>query len=185
MSGVLSAPYRTFRGVPRVLAWGDREAASHRSQYSGPGAWRLCWRLRFAGAVAVVLCGLANGGRTSPTPYALAPGASTYQLHSLLAKDDADGDVTGSISRPGEAGGRTADAAPAAETDLAYARAAASDALARSGKDASVPWQNPNTGAGGNITPLASSYFEGGAPCRDFLASYAHGGTEDWLQGAA
>jgi len=128
--------------------------------------------LRFAGAVAVVLCGLATGG-------------CTYQLHSLLAKDDADGDVTGSISRPGEAGGRTADAAPAAETDLAYARAAASDALARSGKDASVPWQNPNTGAGGNITPLASSYTEGGASCRDFLASYAHGGTEDWLQGAA
>jgi surface antigen len=129
--------------------------------------------LRFAGAVAVLFCGLATGG-------------CTYQLHSLLAKDDADGDVTGSISRHGDAAGRIADAAPPAESDLAYARAAASDALARNGKDASVPWQNPDTGAGGNITPLATSYSEGGgAPCRDFLASYAHGGTEDWLQGAA
>src|SRR5580704_16695168 len=70
-----------------VLAWGDREA-SRRPQYSEAGAWRLCRRLRFAGAVAVVFCGLAIGG-------------CTYQLHSLLSKDD--GDQTGSISRPGEA----------------------------------------------------------------------------------
>jgi surface antigen len=153
-----------------VLAWGDRQA-SRRSQYSGAGALRLCWRLRFA----VVLCGLASGGT----------GGCTYQLNSLLAKDDADGDQTGSISRPGDAAGRIADAAPSAEADLVYARAAASEVLARSGKDASVPWQNPNTGAGGNITPLATAYSEGGVPCRDFLASYAHGGTEDWLQGAA
>ena len=53
------------------------------------------------------------------------------------------------------------------------------------GKDASVPWQNPNTGAGGNITPLASAYIEGGQSCRDFLASYVHGGSQDWLRGAA
>ena len=157
-------------GYP-VLAWGDREA-SRRPQYSEAGAWRLCRRLRFAGAIAVVLGGLATGG-------------CTYQLHSLLSKDDGDGDQTGSISRPGEAAGRMADAAPPSETDLAYARAAAADVLARSGKDASVPWQNPNTGAGGNITPLATSYNEGGVACRDFLASYAHGGSEDWLQGAA
>jgi surface antigen len=111
--------------------------------------------LRFAGAV--VLCGLATGG-------------CTYQLNSLLAKDDADGDQTASVSRPGDAAGRTADAAPSSESDLAYARAAASDVLAR---------------RGGNITPLATSYSEGGVPCRDFLASYAHGGLEDWLQGAA
>ena len=38
---------------------------------------------------------------------------------------------------------------------------------------------------GGNITPLATAYSEGGVPCRDFLASYAHGGAEAWLQGEA
>ncbi len=48
-----------------------------------------------------------------------------------------------------------------------------------------MPWQNPQTGAGGNITPLATSYSEGGLSCRDFLASYVHGGSQDWLQGAA
>src|ERR1700684_3806907 len=76
----------------QVLAWGDREA-SRRPQYSEAEALRLCRRLRFA--VAVVLCGLATGG-------------CTYQLHSLLSKDD--GDQTGSISPPGEAAGRGADA---------------------------------------------------------------------------
>ena len=58
-------------------------------------------------------------------------------------------------------------------------------ALARAGKDSSFPWENPDTGAGGNITPLATSYTEGGLSCRDFLASYVHGGSQDWLQGAA
>jgi surface antigen len=62
--------------------------------------------------------------------------------------------------------------------------------LARGSKDASVkdesvPWENPQTGAGGNITPLATAYSEGGLPCRDFFASYMHGGSHDWLQGAA
>jgi surface antigen len=115
----------------------------------------------------------------------LATGGCAYQLQSLTSKDDPDLDQTGAISRPAGGPARTADAAPPSEVDLAYARAAAADALAHSGKDASVPWQNPNTGAGGNITPLASSYSEGGQPCRDFLASYAHGAAQDWLRGAA
>jgi hypothetical protein len=119
-----------------------------------------------------VLCGLAAGG-------------CSYQLQSLLSKDDADGDQTGSISRPGDQTRHLADASPPSEIDLAYARAAASDVLAHGNRDSSVPWQNPNNGASGNITPLASSYTEGGNPCRDFLASYRHGGSEDWLQGAA
>ena len=134
---------------------------------------RLRWRLRALGALIAVLGGLTTGG-------------CAYQLQSLTAKDDPDVEQTGSITRPG--GGevlRTADAAPASEVDLAYARAAAAEVLAHSGKDSSVPWTNPNTGAGGNITPLARSYSEGGQPCRDFLASYAHGASQDWLQGAA
>jgi surface antigen len=115
----------------------------------------------------------------------LAAGGCSYQLQSLLSKDDPDVDQTGSIGRPGDEASHTADAAPPSEVDLAYARAAAADVLAHSGKDMSVPWQNPNTGAGGNITPLASSYNEGGQPCRDFLVSYVHGASQDWLQGAA
>jgi len=119
-----------------------------------------------------LLCGLAAGG-------------CSFQLHSLLSKDEADVDQTGSIGHSGEHARRTSAAEAPSEIDLAYARAAASDVLAHSGKGSSVPWQNPNTGAGGNITPLATSYTEGGLSCRDFLASYSHGESQDWLQGAA
>jgi hypothetical protein len=122
-----------------------------------------------------MLCGLAAGG-------------CSYQLHSLLSKDDPDVDQTGSITRPGnqaDQADHVAGAALPSEADLVYARVVASDVMAHDGKDSSVPWQNPNTGVGGNITPLATSYTDGGQPCRDFLASYVRGAAEDWLQGAA
>jgi surface antigen len=102
----------------------------------------------------------------------------------MFSKDDSD-IPTGSIGHAGGPSVRDVDGSPPAEVDLAYARAAASDVLARGGKDSSVPWRNPQTGAGGNITPLATGYSEGGQPCRDFLASYVHSGSQDWLQGAA
>jgi surface antigen len=57
--------------------------------------------------------------------------------------------------------------------------------LARGGKDTSMSWENPDTGARGTITPLASAYTQDGSTCRDFLASYVTRGTESWLQGAA
>jgi surface antigen len=114
---------------------------------------------------------------------ALAVSGCSYRLSSLSSKDG-DPPTTGSIAAP--VGPAVAvRVSPRAEVDLAYARAAASDALARGGKDSSVPWQNPETGAGGNITPLATPYIQGGRHCRDFLASYVHGGSQDWLQGAA
>jgi surface antigen len=131
---------------------------------------------------------------------AFAVSGCSYRLASLGSSDDGDPPTTGSIAAPAAGFGATglaakepgakgasvtASASPRSDADLAYARAAASDALARGGKDSSVPWQNPETGAGGNITPLATSYSEGGRPCRDFLASYVHGGSQDWLQGAA
>ncbi len=116
---------------------------------------------------------------------ALAVSGCSYRLSSLGSKDDGDPPTTGSITAPAAPAVAVSAVSPRAEVDLAYARAAASDALARGSKDASVPWENPQTGAGGNITPLATSYTEGGLPCRDFLASYIHGGSQDWLQGAA
>jgi hypothetical protein len=116
----------------------------------------------------------------------LAAGGCSYQLHSLLSKeDDAEVPQTASITRSEEQAPHAVEVRRRSEVDLAFARRAASDALAHTGKDASVPWHNPDTGAGGNITPLATSYDEGGLPCRDFLASYAHDGSQDWLQGAA
>ena len=131
---------------------------------------RLCRRLRLAAAIAAVAS-------------ALAVADCSYRLASLVSNDDTDSQPTGSIVQLTERSARD-DSGPA-EVDLAFARAAASDALARGTKDASVPWQNPQTGAGGNITPLATLYQEDGQPCRDFLASYVHGSAQDWLQGAA
>jgi surface antigen len=116
---------------------------------------------------------------------AFAVSGCSYRLASLGSNDDGDPPTTGSIAVPAGRAVEVKHASPRAEVDLAYARAAASDALARDAKDASVPWQNPDTGAGGNITPLATSYSEGGLSCRDFLASYIHGGSQDWLRGAA
>ncbi|MGY8679281.1 RT0821/Lpp0805 family surface protein [Bradyrhizobium sp. UFLA05-153] len=86
-----------------------------------------------------------------------------------------EGDVTGSITK---------DQAPT-EGDLAFARNAASDVLSQGDKDASQHWENPETGARGSVTPIAQSYAaEDGRKCRDFLASYVNGRTENWLQGS-
>ncbi len=134
---------------------------------------------------------------------ALVVSGRSYRLYSLSSQDDGDPPTTSSIVAPAgqaqsgnvsslqvelarnPARGRATDRVNDLADDLAYARAAVSDALARAGKDSSFPWENPGTGAGGNITPLAISYTEGGLSCRDFLASYVHGGSQDSLQGAA
>jgi surface antigen len=119
---------------------------------------------------------------------ALVLAGCSYRLASLVSRDDSDFATTGSVTQPAD--GTTpvparSGAAGASDADLAYARAAAANVLARGAKDSSVPWQNPQTGAGGNITPLDTSYSEDGHACRDFLASYMHGTEQDWLQGAA
>ena len=94
---------------------------------------------------------------------------------TAYAKAD-DSDLTGSIARKD---------APPTETDLAFARNAASDVLSKGDKDSSQHWENPETGARGSVTPIAQSYAaEDGRKCRDFLASYVNGSTESWLQGA-
>jgi hypothetical protein len=89
-----------------------------------------------------------------------------------------DPDVTGSI-------GPAAVRAPTpTESDLAFARNAASDVLSKGDKDSSQHWENPETGARGSVTPLAQAYSSEGRTCRDFLASYVNGAAESWLQGA-
>ena len=86
-------------------------------------------------------------------------------------------DVTGSVARA---------AATPTEADLAFTRNAVSDVLTKGDKDSSQPWHNPATGARGSVTPLARAYAsDDGRTCRDFLASYVNGKTENWLQGSA
>lgn len=89
-------------------------------------------------------------------------------------------EVTGSINAMAEVREGLTD------SDLAFTRNAASDVLTRGNKDASQPWENPQTGARGSVTPLASSYTsENGRTCRDFLASYVRDKQETWMQGEA
>ena len=88
-------------------------------------------------------------------------------------------EITGALGR------QAAPVAPT-ESDLAFARTAASDVLTKGDKDSSQPWENPETGARGSVTPLSQAYSaEDGRTCRDFLASYVNGRSESWLQGAA
>ncbi|HAO41439.1 MAG TPA: hypothetical protein DEA80_07975 [Afipia sp.] len=97
------------------------------------------------------------------------------------AKKDGMSDVTGSIGPMI----RSHDDTNLTDADLALARNAASDVLTRGQKDVSQPWENPETGARGSVTPLASTYTTEGRTCRDFLASYVRGANEGWLQGEA
>jgi surface antigen len=106
-----------------------------------------------------------------------AGGCSLSRNDAASAKME-DNEVTGSLM--------TAAGAPVpTESDLAFARNAASDVLTKGDKDSSQPWQNPETGARGSVTPLAEAYPSDGRTCRDFLASYVNGRSERWLQGAA
>jgi len=117
---------------------------------------------------------------------ALASGACSMPIGSLNGKDEDKAERTGSIAAtPVAATAGPAIAEGPAETDLAIARATASEVLGRGGKDTSAPWENPKTGARGTVTPVASSYTQDGFTCRDFLASYVRAGSEAWLQGEA
>jgi surface antigen len=121
-----------------------------------------------AGAVmTLILIGLSSGG------------CSMARTDGAFAKMS-ESDLTGSI------GAAPANPLTPTEGDLAFARNAASDVLTKGTKDSSQPWENPETGARGSVTPLAQAYSSPeGRTCRDFLASYVNGRSESWLQGAA
>ena len=113
-------------------------------------------------------------------------GGCSYRLSPLAGKDDkADTTVrTGAIAPPKTAT-RTSAATLPPDSDLAFAKAAAADVLNRGNADMSLPWENPQTGARGTVTPIASAHSQAGVTCRDFLASYVREGAESWLQGEA
>lgn len=114
-------------------------------------------------------------------------GGCSFRLGSMFgdAKPEiaAASDITGSIGTPVRA--RIGDDNNLTESDLALTRNAASEVMSRGSKDSSQPWENPQTGARGAVTPLASVYSSEGRTCRDFLASYVRGTKEGWLQGEA
>lgn len=126
-----------------------------------------------ASAIALSLVlGMATGGCSM-----------SYKLDSFLGRGEEKPDHTASVrAAPAVA---PADQAAQQADDLAYAKAAAAEVLTRTDANASQPWENPNTGARGTVTPTATSYTQDGFTCRDFLASYVREGAESWLQGDA
>jgi hypothetical protein len=141
---------------------------SRQPRYKGTSCrWHAALR-RLPAGICVLALALACGGCSF-----------SYQLDNMFAKKD-DAAQAGSL-RPAA----KANADPPHEGDLAIARAAVSEVLTKGGKDTSMPWENPKTGARGTITPLASAYSQDGTTCRDFLASFVKDGNESWLQGEA
>jgi surface antigen len=136
------------------------------SERAYTGAPLACLRV----CMAVVLAGVALGG-------------CSYQLGALAGKEKAKPELTASVT-PASAPAASATNKPP-EGDLILAKAAAADMLTKGRKDASVPWENPRTGARGTVTPLASAYSQDGFQCHDFLASYVKGEQESWYQGGA
>jgi surface antigen len=149
----------TVRATPRL---------PRKPRYKGTRKARL-WRLRAKAIALALTLGAATSGCSI-----------NYKLDSLWGKGE---DTTASL--------KPAAAAPAPvavtpnEADLAYAKAAAAVVLTRTDKGASVPWENPRTGARGTVSPIADAYTQDGFQCRDFLASYIRDGAESWLQGDA
>ncbi len=133
--------------------------------YNGCGGSRL-WR-GFA-AIAALSLAVAAGGCSMSS-----------QFDSYFGGNKSES--TGSITPP--PGSKQVADVP--DGDLAYARAAASEVLKRDEKNASLPWENPKSGARGTVTPIASAYSQEGRTCRNFLASYVNGHAEAWLQGEA
>jgi len=164
-----------------VLVWDGREwCGRHLYNNNGTVALRLCWWASWARHVSIK----PVAASVAAILVFLAVSGCSYKLASLVSTDEPQ--VTGTIDpAAGASSSAAAKASQQAELDLVYARAAAMQALSRASRDASLPWQNPHSGARGNITPLATSYSEAGMACRDFLASYIHGDAQDWLEGAA
>jgi surface antigen len=151
----------TFRATPRL---------PRRPRYKGRRLARL-WRLRAQAIALALTLGSATGGCSL-----------SYKLDSFMGKDS-EKPAEAAVVRP--AAGPPKQAASPSDGDLAYAKAAAAEVLARTDKNASQPWENPGTGARGTITATADAYTQDGFLCRDFLASYVRDGAESWLQGDA
>jgi len=148
-----------------VVGPGTRHFDRH--LYSGCARSRL---RRGLAAAAVLTLALAGGGCSM-----------SGQFDSVFGAGDKL-DQTGSITPP-PGTKQVSDLPP--DADLAFARVAVSEVLSRGTKDASVPWENPHSGARGTVTAIASAYTQEGQTCRDFLASYVNGSSQAWLQGEA
>jgi surface antigen len=141
------------------------------SKRKAAGLWRSACRLVAASCAVSMALGV-GGCNTS------------YQLGDMFGTNSSP-TATQSASAYAPVEARRARLEEPAQSDLSIAKAAATDLLARGGNDASQSWENPRTGARGTVTPIAATYVQNGATCRDFLASHVRGSHEAWYQGGA
>jgi surface antigen len=143
-------------------------------------SYRGCPPARLWRALGAATCPL-----TLTLTLALSAGGCSfsYQLDNLFAKKD-DSGLTGTLQQPAApAVSPVAELPP--EGDLIIARAAVSEVMSKGGKDTSISWENPKTGARGTVTPIASARNTDGLTCHEFLASFEREGSSSWMQGEA
>ena len=146
--------------------------------YHGSGKKRLA--RRFSALALACFLGLATGACSMSMQ--LGDFFSDKKEEEVAAAKADGKDVTGSIpAQPAKA--TTAERMDS--VDWTFATAALREALGSSGEGSSVPWQNPQTGARGTVTPVANAYVQEGFPCRNFLASHVGDGRESWFEGTA
>jgi surface antigen len=147
--------------------------AFFRPPYSDVAAgclWRA--RTRLLACIATLALAGASGGCSY-----------SYNLGSMFGEGTPE--KTASVAAAGTAVPKPIAATDSTDGDLALAKAAAAELLTHGTKDASLPWQNPRTGAHGTVTPIASTYTKDGLTCHDFLASHVQGEKQSWYQGDA
>ena len=143
------------------------------------GSVRDTLTLRLAGAVLAGLLGFGTGACSMSMQ--LGDFFSDKEETAVSAKANTK-EVTGAISasvKPKAAADDRMDGA-----DWTLATAALREALTK-GEDNSIPWQNPETGTRGTVTPVASAFVQEGFACRNFLASHVGKGRENWFEGTA
>ena len=162
-------------GVPKCSR-GAIGKLRRRSLYNGTAALRLCRRLHAASSAR---CGRAERA----WPSAAAPtgclrcSPRTTATRSRPARS----------RRPAEPGraSRRSPPRPAESRPRLCARGRRRTCSRTAARTPACPGKIRKPAPAATSRRLPPSYSEGGLPCRDFLASYVHGGSQDWLQGAA
>jgi hypothetical protein len=137
----------------------------------------------WAGLALATLLALASGACSMSMELGSFLSDKDEKPAKVVHTDKADTrDVTGSLSLQSK---KTERANGSHTIDWQFTSAALKEALGQSDESASIPWQNPNAGTRGTVTPVAAAYIKDGFACRNFIASHVGEGLENWYEGTA
>jgi surface antigen len=142
---------------------------------------------RACGHAALVLAAiLALGSGACSMSMELGSFLSDKKEETKFAEKPSKGDardITGSLAlQPAKSEKATGGIHPA---DWKLTTAALREALDQKDDAASIPWNNPDTGSRGTVTPVAAAYIKEGFACRNFISSHIGDGRESWIEGTA